>query len=182
VAPEKLVLGEESVEGRLLFSEISADREKLLEMVTHDLQAGQSAGRAWLECRVVATERRIEVVDRNREWHRPVSRTAFSDIGDRCLGHESFLLVPESLQKVVREVSWHNAFFPIYRIHGVMTVKTCLHIIKDNLCFPIVVINYIQSPADRTSETSTPAESAILQRGGPVGATPHRWPPEIPSV
>jgi len=62
VAPDELVLGKEAVERRLLVSEVSADWEERFEVIAHDLQTGQSAGRAWLERRVVAAERRVKVV------------------------------------------------------------------------------------------------------------------------
>lgn len=70
-------------------------------MIPDDLQAGQSAVRAGLECRVVATERRVKVVDRNREWSGSVSGTTLCDIGDRCLRHNPFLLIPKRLQAVI---------------------------------------------------------------------------------
>jgi hypothetical protein len=48
VAPDELVLGKEAVERRLLVSEVSTDWEERFEVIAHDLQTGQSAGRAWL--------------------------------------------------------------------------------------------------------------------------------------
>jgi hypothetical protein len=68
VTPDELILSKEAIEGWPRRREASADREELLEMISDDLQAGQSAGRAWLERRVVATERGVIVVNRNGEW------------------------------------------------------------------------------------------------------------------
>jgi hypothetical protein len=56
VASDELILGEEAVEWWLFVSEVLADREERLEVISDDFQAGQSTRRAWLECRVVATE------------------------------------------------------------------------------------------------------------------------------
>jgi hypothetical protein len=112
VAPDELILSEEAVERRLIYSEISADWEELLEVISDDLQARQSAGRARLERRVIATERRVKVVDRSGEWCGSVSRMALRDIGDRCLRHEPFLLVPERLQASRPRVS-HRHYFEI---------------------------------------------------------------------
>ena len=93
----ELILRKEAIKGWPCGREVSADWEELFEVVADDLQAGQSAGRARLEGRVVATDRGVKVVNRNREWCRPVSRTALLNIGDRRLRHEPFLVVPECL-------------------------------------------------------------------------------------
>ena len=112
VSPEEPFLRIKAEERRLFVSEVLADREELLEAVAHDLQAGKGTGRARLESHVVATERRVKVVDRHHEWCRTVSGTALCDVGRRRLRHEPFLLVPECLQKVVHgSVSiWTNTF------------------------------------------------------------------------
>lgn len=103
VSPEEPFLSIKTEERRLSVSEVLADREELFEAIAYDLQARKGTGRAWLESRVVATERRVKVEDRHHERCRTVSRTALCDIGRRRLRHESFLLVPECLQKVVHE-------------------------------------------------------------------------------
>ena len=105
MTPNELIFSKEAVEGWPRRREGLADREELLEVISDNLQAGQSTGRAWLERRVVATERGVIVVNRNRERCRPVSRTALLDIGDRRLRHEPFLVVPECLRKVIHGVS-----------------------------------------------------------------------------
>jgi len=97
VTTEELVLGEEAKVRRLVAREVPAQREEILEAITDNLQAGQSARRAWLECRVVAAERRVKVVNRNRERCRTVTRAALCDIRDGRLGHEFLLVVPERL-------------------------------------------------------------------------------------
>jgi hypothetical protein len=106
VSPEEPFLCIKAEERRLFVSEVLADREELLEVIAHDLQAGKSTGRARLESRIVATERRVKVVDRHHEWCRTVSGTALCDVGRRRLRHEPFLLVPECLQKVVHGSVW----------------------------------------------------------------------------
>ncbi len=97
VTAEERVLGEEAIVRRLLAREVPAQREEFLEAVANNLQAGQSARRAWLECRVVAAERWIKVVNGNRERCRTVTRAALCDIRDGRLGHEFLLVVPERL-------------------------------------------------------------------------------------
>jgi hypothetical protein len=56
VTSNELIFSEEAVEWWLLVREVPADREELLEVVPDYFQAGQSARRAWLECRIVASE------------------------------------------------------------------------------------------------------------------------------
>ena len=62
------------------------------------------------------------------------------------------------------------------------SVGTCLHIVKNQRCLVIVFVSRVKPASDLARETSTATQSTILQRGGPVGAAPHGWPPEIPSV
>jgi len=128
VASDELILSKEAIEGWPRGREASADREELLEVISDNLQAGQSAGRAWLERCVVATERGVIVVNRNREWCGPVSRTALLDIGDRRLRHEPFFVVPECLRKVIHGSVGHYTY-PQYQE---VSVGTCLHVVKDH--------------------------------------------------
>ena len=107
---DELILSKEAIEGWPRGREAPANREELLEVISDDLQAGQSARRARLERRVVATERGIIVVNRNREWCGPVSRTALLDIGDRRLRHEPFFVVPECLRKVIHRSVGHKIY------------------------------------------------------------------------
>jgi hypothetical protein len=97
MAADELVLGEEAKVGRLVAREVPAQWEEIPEAFADNLQAGQSAWRARLECRVVATERWVKVVNGHRERCRAVARAALCDIRDGRLGHESLLVVPECL-------------------------------------------------------------------------------------
>ena len=94
---DKLVLGEETIVRRLLFREVLAQREECLEAITDDNQTRQSARRTWLECRIVAAERWVKVVNTSRERRRAVTRAAQCNIRGGCLGHEPYLVVPERL-------------------------------------------------------------------------------------
>ena len=63
-----------------------------------------------------------------------------------------------------------------------VSAGTCLHVCKNNRRLRLVSINHVDPSVNRTSETSTVAQSAILHRRGPIGAAPRRWPPDIPSA
>lgn len=96
---DELVLCEEAIIRRLLFRVVLTEREELLEAVPDNFQAGQSAGRAWLERRVVTAKRWVEIVNRDGERRRSVTgAAAFRDIRNGGLGYESLLIVPERLR------------------------------------------------------------------------------------
>jgi hypothetical protein len=97
MAADELVLSEEAKEWWLVAREVPAQREEILEAIADNLQAGQGARRTWLECRVVAAERRVKVVNGNGERCRTVTRSTLCDIRDGRFGHESLLVVPECL-------------------------------------------------------------------------------------
>jgi hypothetical protein len=94
---DELVLGEEAIVRRLRSREVLAQREEILEAITDNLQTRQSARRARLECRVVAAERWVKVVYRNRERRRAITRAALRNIRDGRLGHKFLVVVPERL-------------------------------------------------------------------------------------
>ena len=97
VTTDELVLSEEAKVWRLVPREVPTQWEEIPEAIADDLQAGQSARRAWLECGIVTTERWVKVVNGNREWSRTVAGAALCKIRDGRLSHESLLLVPERL-------------------------------------------------------------------------------------
>ena len=98
---DEFVLGKEAIVRRLLLREVPAEWEERPEAVPDGFQAGQSAGRARLERRVVTAKRWVKVVNGDGERCGSVARAALLDICDGGLTHESLLLVPERLQNGV---------------------------------------------------------------------------------
>jgi hypothetical protein len=56
VASDELILGEKAVEWWQHISDALVDREKCLEVISDDFQAGQNTRRAWLECCIIGAE------------------------------------------------------------------------------------------------------------------------------
>ena len=95
---DESIFGEEAVVRWLVLCEVSAEWEKLLKVFPDYFQAGKSTRRAWLECCVIATKRRVEIVNGDGEWCGPVTGAALRDVRDGGLCHESLVVIPERLQ------------------------------------------------------------------------------------
>src|SRR5882672_4780035 len=61
------------------------------------------------------------------------------------------------------------------------TTFTHLHVIEDHGRMR-VILGHVIVTAEGAPQASTTTECAVLQRRGPVGAAPNRWPPKIPSA